>query len=147
MKTQVTAPRSRASKVGKPRFQTATGRKPVGLFELDRQGQEAVLSKLADWRVLRGGDVVFYIRDADEVALHLQEAKNDQFPRGKSGRIIRHRQPSTQCELFRRMLDRTLCISDPSAVVFQFQGERSPVKTFLICCVLRRLLKAILLIW
>ena len=34
-------------KLVKPCFQTATGRKPVGLSELDRLGQEAVLSKLA----------------------------------------------------------------------------------------------------
>ena len=35
-------------KLVKPCFQTVTGRKPVSLLDLDRLGQEAVLSKLAD---------------------------------------------------------------------------------------------------
>ena len=81
-------------------------------------------------RVLRGGDVVFYkegqvssFRDADEVALHLREAKNDQFQRGQTR--AHHRTSAAICPvdaLQAHARQNPVWISDPSAVVFQFQN-------------------------
>ena len=81
-------------------------------------------------RVLRGGDVVFYkgglvssFKDADEVALHLREAKNDQFQRGQIR--AHHRTLAAICpvQAFQdHARQNPAWVSDPSAVVFQFQG-------------------------
>ena len=81
-------------------------------------------------RVLRGGDIVFYkegqvssFKDADEVALHLREAKNDQFQRGQTR--AHHKTSAAICPaqaLQAHARQNPVWTSDPSAVVFQFQS-------------------------
>ena len=81
-------------------------------------------------RVLRGGDIIFYkegqvsnFRGADEVALHLREAKNDQFQRGQTR--AHHKTSAAICPvqaLQAHARQNPAWISDPSSVVFQFQG-------------------------
>ena len=81
-------------------------------------------------KILRGGDIIFYkegqvsnFRDADEVALHLKEAKNDQFQRGQTR--AHHKTSAAICPaqaLQAHARPNPAWISDPSTVVFQFQG-------------------------
>ena len=62
-------------------------------------------------------------RDADEVALHLREAKNDQLQRRQTR--AHHTTSAAICParaLQTHASQNPVWISDPSAVVFQFQG-------------------------
>ena len=81
-------------------------------------------------RVLRGCDVLFYkggqlsdFRDVDEVSIQLREAKNDQFQRGQTR--SHHATGLDICPV-KALQDHArqnpIWVSDPSAVVFQYQG-------------------------
>ena len=81
-------------------------------------------------RVLRGCDVLFYkggqlsdFRDADEVSIQLREAKNDQFQRGQTR--SHHATGLDICPV-KALQDHArqnpIWVTDPSAVVFQYQG-------------------------